>query len=334
MKSNRINTILLLTMYIVLPVILVLMFHHITLCETLSCMDSGIFGESSALISFESENHNINSFSDISEVNGSFAVFADYDTDEGNVVRAIYFNKSYANLPIKDGRFFKNSDFVEDSFTAVIGKDLEDKTVIKDNKKYININEIDYEVIGVIGYENQTLFDKYIFINGCTMSSVFVSKLYNVDIIKANDYGSFVEELVEELSKDGTACEAMSQTDNFGNKFIPRLLYSRIFILVIILNLICLLLISIQWINQQKRNYCIKRLLGAGNLRVFLSILIKYILFILISCLSGYVYCTLFYSSYLYSLFLGYAILIPLAFIYLLFSMISILRESIEEAIK
>lgn len=334
MKSNRINTILLLTMYIVLPVILVLMFHHITLCETLSCMDSGIFGESSALISFESENHNINSFSDISEVNGSFAVFADYDTDEGNVVRAIYFNKSYANLPIKDGRFFKNSDFVEDSFTAVIGKDLEDKTVIKDNKKYININEIDYEVIGVIGYENQTLFDKYIFINGCTMSSVFVSKLYNVDIIKANDYGSFVEELVEELSKDGTACEAMSQTDNFGNKFIPRLLYSRIFILVIILNLICLLLISIQWINQQKRNYCIKRLLGAGNLRVFLSILIKYILFILISCLSGYVYCTLFYSSYLYSLFLGYAILIPLAFIYLLFSMISILREPIEEAIK
>lgn len=334
MKSNRINTILLLTMYIVLPVILVLMFHHITLCETLSCMDSGIFGESSALISFESENHNINSFSDISEVNGSFAVFADYDTDEGNVVRAIYFNKSYANLPIKDGRFFKNSDFVEDSFTAVIGKDLEDKTVIKDNKKYININEIDYEVIGVIGYENQTLFDKYIFINGCTMSSVFVSKLYNVDIIKANDYGSFVEELVEELSKDGTACEAMSQTDNFGNKFIPRLLYSRIFILVIILNLICLLLISIQWINQQKRNYCIKRLLGAGNLRVFLSILIKYILFILISCLSGYVYCTLFYSSYLYSLFLGYAILIPLAFIYLLFSMISILREPIEEAIR
>lgn len=334
MRSNRINTILLLLMYIILPVVLVLMFHHVTLCETLSSIDSGIFGESSALIHVESENQDINTFCDISNKKDSFAVFADYDTDEGKVVRAIYFNNSYVNLPIKEGRFFKNSDFTENSFTAVIGKDLESKIFIKNNRQYISVNGIDYEVIGTIGYESKTLFDNYIFINGCTMNSVFSSKIYNIDVLKATDYDDFADELVSQLDEKGIECELLSQIDTFANKFIPRLIYSRVFILVIILNLICLLLISIQWLNQQKRNYCVKRLLGAGNLRVFLSILIKYILSILISCLSGYVYCTLFYSSYLYSLFLGYAILIPLVLIFLLFSMISILREPIEEAIK
>lgn len=334
MRNNRINTFLLLAIYIVLPVILILMFHHITLCETLSCMDSGIFGKSSALISFDSENKDISVFCDISNNDGSFAVFTDYDNDKDSVIRAIYFNDTYVNLPIKQGRFFNKSDFIKDSFTAVIGKDLEDKTFNKDDKKYISINEIDYEIIGVLGYENQTLFDNYIFINGCTMTSVFSSKIYNVDVLKSNDYENFADELVCELNNQGIECELLTQVDAFTNKFIPRLQYSGIFILVIILNLICLLLISIQWLNQQKRNYCIKRLLGAGTLRIFLSILKKYILIVLISCISGYIYCSIFYPSYLYSMFFSYFIFIPLVLIFLLFSTISILRHPIEEAIK
>lgn len=321
-------------MFLILPIVLVLMFHHITLCETISCMDSGIFGESSAMISFESENVDVCSFSDIPKSTGSFAAFADYETEDNTVIRAIYFNGKYANLPMKDGRFFKSSDFKNDSYTAVIGKDLEDKIVVENNRKNVYVNGIPYEVIGILGYENKTLFDGYIFINGMTMSSVFSSKIYTVDIHSADDYDAFINEVIENFNSKGNSCELLTRTDNFSNKFLPRLLYSRLFIFIIIINSICLLLISMQWINNQKGNYCIKRLLGASNLRIFLSLFKKYILIIGISCLSGFIYCMLFYSSYTYSLILCYIVLIPLALIFLLFSTISILRESIEEAIK
>lgn len=321
-------------MFLVLPIVLVLMFHHITLCETISCMDSGIFGESSAMISFESENTDINTFSNIAKNTGTFAVFADYETEEDTVIRAIYFNDKYVNLPMKEGRFFKSSDFTKDTYTAVIGKDLEHKVYKENNKKYIDINENIYEVIGILGYENKTLFDRYIFINGITMSSIFNSKIYTLDIHKADNCEAFVNNIMENFNSNGINCELLTRTDNFSNKFLPQLLYSRLFISILIINSICLLLISMQWINNQKRNYCIKRLLGASNLKVFLSLFKKYILIILVSCLSGYTYCMFFYSSYTSSLILGYIILIPLALVFLLISTIAILREPLEEAIK
>lgn len=333
-KSNRINTALLVAMFLILPVVLILMFHHITLCETISKMNGGTFGDSSSIISFENSGAYINSFSDISKKKGSFAIFADSKTADGNVVRAIYFNDKYVNLPMKEGRFFNNSDFKTDDNIAVIGKKLEDNAFSENGNSYIYVNGIKYQVIGVLGYDEDTLFDDYIFINGNTANEMLEEKIYTLDIIKAKDSESFVSEIVDGLNNKGIKCELIRNNTDFSDKYLPKLLYSRLFVFVVALNLLALLLVSIQWINNQKRNYCIKRLIGASNLRIFVSLLIKYLIIIFLSCLVGLLYCVFFYSSYIYSLFLGYAVLIPLVILFLLISLISILREPIEEAIK
>lgn len=80
---------------------------------------------------------------------------------------AIYFNKScFNNPPVLTGRFFRPEDFKNDRPIALIGKNLKDILVIKDNKKYIFYDDNYYEVIGIMGYKNKSsIYDNRFVVN-------------------------------------------------------------------------------------------------------------------------------------------------------------------------
>jgi len=334
MRRTRLTTFFLAVMFIILPIISILMFHHITLSETISNMGSGYFGESYGMISVESTAKAEQIYSVINKQEGRFAVYSDENLDNGITVRAIYFNKRYVNFPLKSGRFFTADDFKTEDFTAVIGKNLEKDTYTEKGKTYITLNGIPFRVIGVIGYEEQTLIDNYIFINGNVKDEVFESDLYTIDILKAEDSFAFISNIVDNLNSKGFEAQLLTGTDSFSENVLPRVLYSRWFIAVFIGDILCLILLSIEWLGSQKKKFCIMRLLGASNIRIFAKIALRYLGIIIASFIVGYIYCKVLYPAYMYNLLMGYSFFLPFAVIFLVVSFVATINEPLEEAIK
>lgn len=83
-----------------------------------------------------------------------------------DIMRGIYFTPKYNyQLPTIEGRFFTYTDFQKDNNYVVVGKALQDYIYTKDNKKYYSLNNIEYEVIGILGIDTDSKLDYFIFFN-------------------------------------------------------------------------------------------------------------------------------------------------------------------------
>lgn len=321
---------------ILLPILSILMFEHITISESLGNMDSGSFGKSYELISIdEGEKELLPSelFKLIDGIGEKIAITSEGKAD-GIKVRLIYFNKSYVNLPMQQGRFFKKRDFKEDYYCAVIGKKLLDKTYEKNKKRFLSLLGREFEVIGVVGYECETVMDDYIYINGLIPEKIFDSSLYQIDFLEAGREDEILQYLYEELQKKDVIMESLTRGENFFNSIVPRLLYSRWFFVMFMCVLLCLILLSIEWINYQKKEIGIRRLLGATNGKLAVLLGKRYLRIILLSGVAGGLYSVIFWPNYKSFLLVGYSITIPIITIFLGCMIIKIIKAPLEEAIK
>lgn len=83
-----------------------------------------------------------------------------------NDIRAVYFKGSPDLPPIVSGRFFSEEDFFQNQRLAVIGKDYQSETYKgSDNADYIHVNAYEYQVIGVMGYADDSSLDSMIMVN-------------------------------------------------------------------------------------------------------------------------------------------------------------------------
>lgn len=94
----------------------------------------------------------------------NFAIF-DISLDRKNI-RGIFFKGNFTSPHIIiQGRFFNESDFLNNEKKAVIGIDLLNNTFQYNSNRYIKIKEQNYKIIGIMGYEEKTMLDNYIFVN-------------------------------------------------------------------------------------------------------------------------------------------------------------------------
>ncbi|APB71819.1 hypothetical protein PPYC1_16235 [Paenibacillus polymyxa] len=83
---------------------------------------------------------------------------------QGEDIRGVIYKGDYVPPNLISGRFFSESDFISNSHVAVIGKDVPINKTINE-KKYVEYNHMDYEVIGIIGYNIPTRIDRTILLN-------------------------------------------------------------------------------------------------------------------------------------------------------------------------
>ena len=242
-------------------------------------------------------------------------------------------NKSYINLPMRQGRFFKASDFYKDNYVCVIGKDRINETYKKDNKRYLNINNKDYQVIGVLGYEKATLYDSYVFINMST-SDLKDARVFIFDYLEKVDPDIISAEIRKYYVDNGLIINELAKAAEFSEMVMPKIVTARWFIILLTACFLCLFLISIRWIEQQKRDLVIKRIVGATKKDIGLTIFFKYFVIFLLSVIVGLVYCYVIYPAYGVQLVKGYLISGIFIVGFLLWSIYYILRAPIEEVIK
>ncbi|WP_294483800.1 ABC transporter permease [uncultured Ruminococcus sp.] len=334
MRKTRVkySTILLLFVFCLLPVLTVLTIHHISLTDCLIKMGTGCFGDSYATLTA----HDLKSYNDILDPLQTFqskwAVYED-KTDSNGTIRKIFFNKEYVNLPMESGRFFKASDFEIGNKVAVIGKNKKNEVHEKDGVQYITVEESEYVVIGVIGFENETIIDNYVYINMMT-GIIKPDCIFKLDFLNSNQANDVAEALIDDLKNRNINAEILSVENTFASVVMPKVISARWFICLLTVCFLCIWITSIQWVNQQKRDICIRRLVGAKSLDIAVMLSVKYLLIAVLSFVIGYVYCNIICPAYFGSFIRGYLICGVFIVIFLAKSIYSVLHEPIEEAIK
>lgn len=157
------------------------MMYHITLCDTLSKMDSGCFGDKNVLYKVADSVNKKEMSEKVELIGDRVALYAEQKNGE-YIIKAIYFNQYYVNFPMKSGRFFRKGDLTVNNKVAVIGKNLEAETYQKSDDSYILIEGQEYKVIGVIGYDEETMIDNYVYINMLEAENVVETNIYTFDI--------------------------------------------------------------------------------------------------------------------------------------------------------
>lgn len=341
-------TCLLQAMLILLPIISIMMVHFVNMAKTLENMELGFFGNSKTYLLIHSEAysdaetvsdgdlHGNISFADIYNSlrdSGADAAISKNVDSAGNIQLFCY-TSSYANIPMLSGYFFEVSDFTSDNYVAVVGKNMQNKIYETDGTSYISVNDIEYKVIGVMGYFGSTPYDNRILLNGMISDESCIEKIISVDIFD-HDYSASLENFNVEAYRQLKASNETIASGIIGNSgILTDAVYGHWFIFILICDIISLVILSVEWVNRNKRNVAIKRMLGCTDFEILYNICLRYGGMLALSAVVSFIYCRLVFNTYFRYLFYGFGYFIIIIIPLMLFLVKRLMSASIEEAIK
>ena len=213
------------------------------------------------------------------------------DKNRINRLTGVYnYTSLNATYPLYSGRFFSKSELLSEDNIAMIGYAIIDETYIKEGKKYIDIQGHEYRVIGVIGRYTSSYWNIQILVpfkalpkDLLSQGSTSLELLFSNDKLYANKY---FDKLKKNLKDQGLLSMSISQksVENASKKAFEDDKSKYMSLLFTVgLALISLITFSTFWVTDLKRNFAIKRILGANNFNI-IKMLCFEISFITIIC--------------------------------------------------
>ena len=331
--KKRFISFILLVLVCILPILSIIMVHNLSLSETIQMMSDGTFGDKSGIITTGNSDGNCKKiiYDKFSSEGISCGIYLDDKSNEEFNIRYMAYTKNYKVMPMISGRFFETKDFTDNNNVAVIGKKVKN-TYEKSGQAYIQINGTEYKVIGVLGYNDDTPFDDYVFINllSCPKDDL---NMYIIDFLSNTSQEHF-EDIIEDLRSEIKEINMLSETASFSETvevdFSTFVYFGGLFASCIL----CIMLISLQWLIYQKKELAIRRLVGASKQQITLLLISKYAFYLLASFIVGVIYCTYFYPSYKASFLKAYIFSSLIITIFMFINIRIIKRDSIEEVIR
>lgn len=200
------------------------------------------------------------------------------------------------HVPILEGRYFSIKDYTNQPNIVVLGKNLANTLFPNgiDNDSKINILDKTYTVIGVCGRKYRaTQWDDVVYLplNWCIelLNSNFdnysTEDQYSISLLlrKANNSKQDLESLVKNKFDEKLTTsnynydinfEYIESRDNssFFNSILGTTLISGMILTIVIINVINL---SLFWIFNRKNEICIKKLLGATDSSIIISLILE-----------------------------------------------------------
>lgn len=248
--------------------------------------------------------------------------------------KAIYFNEKQKDIPhMVSGEYFKEENFISDEPVAVVGKDvLKYSAIEKNGERYFEYENIQYKIIGVMGYENRSSISDLEFIinlNAYVLNPNSVISESNYLIDSKSDINIF-ESFIKGINNLGLEInyEIMPNDNNKldFNYFLENSSYIIIiFILMIFLVFINVFNITLQWIERKKKQIGIKKALGGTNAKIAFEIILEYQFLALISFVLGIVLYIVVIKSKVISIFNADIYLIATLMTYIFSSIIALM---------
>lgn len=204
-------------------------------------------------------------------------IYDDYE----NHIRQVYIKGKIDPLPMVFGRYFNAGDFNRGKSLAVVGRNRIYDVFDKEGTDMIQLGDQIYEVIGITGFNLDTILDEMVIVNG---DAHFVKAKNNVFILdgysgKGPDYSLKVFESIKDNTASTSLNGAKVPVDKLDIKptGIDRLLRTVISttiinLLLIISYALCSAAISFEWISRKRRIIAVKRLVGWSNKRLILDL--------------------------------------------------------------
>ena len=280
---------------IMILVFLIISFFGITITYNIVLMieckneSSSLFSDKSVYIDI-SENESVN-LMDLKNALNNDKFIIEYSMDksffEDKYVNVLYYNKAIVKtFPIEEGRMFSVDDFLNTEKYALIGRDLRSEYKVGDK---IKINESYYIVIGILGGNTPTLDNKiYITYSDDVAINEYPSNLI-VESLEGNNTRKLARNLQSNIEGKLTDGCYVSISDNPYKRNSISEVFGQFEQLIIIAICISLLLIitvvnvSIYNIDETRKEFGVKKLVGYTNLALVKSYIGNYLTLCFIS---------------------------------------------------
>lgn len=213
------------------------------------------------------------------------------------LVPVIFSSTPEWQIPLLHGRHFTSIEAVGSEHLVLIGKQLE-KTLFPNGitlTSTVNVNGEKYRVIGVLGKEyRQTQWDDVIYVPLNGLPNQLKVEMFNktsltIFIRKNNSNPSDITEKIKEMfikatknSKIEYIIETLPTTDNsqISNSILGTILIAGLILFVCIINVTNL---SLFWILDRRKEFSIKKAIGATNTTLLFSIVAEMVVIVLIA---------------------------------------------------
>lgn len=237
-------------------------------------------------------------FLDFSKSKGQFLSCTLMPKYNDNIVSGLYLgDKNQVNIPLISGREFSQEDYDLGSNVALV-KD----TVVSELKKYSEVNNNyyinycgrDYKVVGIIDSEKCSIpNDIYINIFSILDNPNFDTSLRTYTFIY--DSNELTKDDIKELSDIYSKVNFnISDLKKGEDILFDSININKVYIIATVLLLIVCILtiinISTYCINSEKREYGIRKLLGADNVKLTIFLFNRYIAIAITAMLSGFTF--------------------------------------------
>lgn len=231
--------------------------------------------------------------------NGFLSPIYVIDTKEKNKVNMLSGVYNYSNLdniyPLYSGRYFYESELLSDDNVAMIGYNILNQTYTKEGNKYIDIYGVKYRVIGVIGRYTSSYWNIQILVPFKALPKDLLSQENtSIQLTFPNDMlnnDKYFAKLKENLKNEGLLSidiQEHSTGSSFKNTFEDDKSKYLSLLFTVLLALISLITFSTFWSVELKRNFAIKRILGASNLNIIKMLSFEILVITIISTIVAF----------------------------------------------
>ncbi|HBJ1651353.1 hypothetical protein HYH38_16185 [Clostridium botulinum] len=207
-------------------------------------------------------------------------------------VSAIYMgNDSEIKFPINNGSTFKESDFINNEKVALVKQEVYEQLKKDNNYSFFEYCGEKYKVVGILdSKENKYLDDVYININSILDNKNITQDASYYKIIC--DSGEHTKNNIEKVISKYSNLKFTSDKLVKGDKaFINSINTNRVFIkslfLLILVAIITIINITSYWINNEKQEFGIHKLIGGSNRDVQILLIKRFSTVLFIAMLLG-----------------------------------------------
>lgn len=331
-RPRNMLSILLGIMFFLIPITSMMMVNYISVSQTIMNMDRGYQGNYQSGMKIEGTIDKEEFYELICQINDRIAVYQNYLGDRA--FSSIYFEGDYVNIPMTEGRFFIEEDFREENYVAVIGKNYLSEVYVEGGTSWIDISDIKFKVLGVMGLKSDSVMDQQVIVNGFVSDEIYHQPVYQLDFLEGD--GAKLEQMCLDAVEEAfdVNAEIIFKESGVLESRLPEVLWSRWFIGILAGDILCVLLLSIEWAKEKRAEIAVRRLVGGLPIRIALEMSREYLL--MIGTFSGvsFLICYVMLRQYHRYLFTGVAGITVCILMWLFFMWISLFRRSIMEEIK
>jgi hypothetical protein len=194
------------------------------------------------------------------------AHFSDYGLilyktiDPSEKLRVVISSDDFVHPDLTEGRFFQMGDFFSESHYAVVGIKIFDSLEGEARSRYYIHGGLEYEVIGVIGYERDTLLDDTVFL-AANHKNIENLGYYSVDGTKRSEVHSFIENQTLVSNVEIIDKEFVSAGRILGFQALDSTMIIAVLAIIFIIVFGYIVMVTF-WIRKNYKEFFVRRMCG------------------------------------------------------------------------